>query len=146
MAGRTVGLAVILDAPTFVSAALKVGSLPERMLLRAVDSLNRLLLSQAVEDEHREVIFRPKFDRFVSRERRQRLLDIAVAAAEGVEPTAALRECSDPKDDKCLELAPLELPTSIVTGDARHLLPLHAWRGVLILRPQLFLALVAPAG
>ena len=49
-----------------VSAALKSDSLPERALLRAIDPLNRLILSQAAEDEYREVIFRPKFDRFVS--------------------------------------------------------------------------------
>ena len=66
MAGRAAGLIVVLDASTFVSAALKADSLPERALLRAVDPPNRFILSQEVEDEYREVVFRPKFDRFVS--------------------------------------------------------------------------------
>jgi uncharacterized protein len=75
-------LIVVVDASTFVSAALKANSLPERALLRAVSEPNRLLLSQAVEDEYREVIFRLKFDRFVAVERRRRILEIAVVAAE----------------------------------------------------------------
>jgi hypothetical protein len=41
----------------------------ERALLRAVNEPNRLLFSQEAEDEYREVIFRPKFDRYVSIER-----------------------------------------------------------------------------
>jgi uncharacterized protein len=75
-------LIVVVDASTLVSAALKVDSIPERALLRAVNQDNRLLLSQEVEDEYREVIFRPKFDRYVSVERRQKILDIVAVAAE----------------------------------------------------------------
>lgn len=141
MAGREDGLRVVLDASAFVSAALKAGSVPEQALLRAVDGRNRLLLSQAVEEEYREVIFRPKFDRFVSHERRQRILDIAVTAAERIEPTEAVQECSDPKDDKYLALAAAASANVIVTGDVRHLLPMHPWRGVLIMQPQRFLEL-----
>jgi uncharacterized protein len=74
-------LIVVLDASTFVSAALKANSLPERALLRALDEPNRVILSQEVEDEYREVIFRRKFDRFVSEERRRHILDIMILAA-----------------------------------------------------------------
>ena len=113
---------VVLDASTFVSAALKANSLPERALLRAVSDPNRLLLLQAVEEEYREVIFRPKFDRFVSIGRRQRVLDIAVFAAERIEPREIVRECrGDPKDDKCLALAAAGQADVIVSSDVRHL-------------------------
>ena len=94
---------------------------------------NRLLLSQAVEDEYREVIFRPKFDRFVAVERRQRILDIAVVAAERLEPTETVRECRDPKDDKYLALAAAGPASVIVSSDVRHLLSMHPWRGIPIL-------------
>lgn len=72
---------VVVDASTLVSAALKADSLPERALLRAVNEPNRLLLSQEVEDEYREVLFRKKFDRYVSIEHRQRILDLIAVAA-----------------------------------------------------------------
>jgi putative PIN family toxin of toxin-antitoxin system len=141
LAGGTAGLIVVLDASTFVSAALKANSLPERALLRAIGEPNRLILSQAVEDEYREVIFRPKFDRFVSVERRQQILDIVVAAADRVEPSEPVRECRDPKDDKYLALAAAGGADVIVSSDARHLLSMHSWRGIPILSPADFLAL-----
>src|SRR6266436_2088052 len=139
MAGRATGLIVVIDASTFVSAALKANSLPERALLRAVDPPNRLILSH--EDEYREVIFRPKFGRFVSVERRQRILDIVVVAAERIEPTETVRECHDPKDDKYLALAAAGSADVIVSSDARHLLSMHPWRGIAILSSADFLAL-----
>jgi uncharacterized protein len=141
MAGREAGLIVVIDASTFVSAALKENSLPERALLRAVDPPSRVILSQAVEDEHREVIFRPKFDRFVSVERRQQILDIVVVAAERIEPTETVQECRDPKDDKYLMLAAAGRADVIVSSDARHLLSMHPWRGIQILSPANYLAL-----
>lgn len=45
-------LIVVLDASTFVSAALKADSVPERALLRAVNEPNRILLSQEVKEEY----------------------------------------------------------------------------------------------
>lgn len=132
---------VVLDASSFVSAALKANSIPELALLRAVSPPSRLILSQAVEDEYREVIFRSKFDRFVSVERRQRILDIAVVASERIEPTEAVRDCRDPKDDKYLALAAAGVADVIVSSDVRHLLSMHPWRGIPILSPADYLAL-----
>ncbi len=60
---------VVLDASTFISAALKPNSVPERALMTIVTPPNHLSLSQAVEDEYREVLFRPKFDRIIPAER-----------------------------------------------------------------------------
>ncbi len=77
---------VVFDASAFISAALKTDSIPERALFRALIAPGRLILSTAVEDEYREVIFRPKFDRFVSVERRQLILDTVILAAERAEP------------------------------------------------------------
>ncbi len=132
---------VVVDASTLVSAALKADSLPERALLRAVNEPNRLLLSQEVEDEYREVLFRKKFDRYVSAEHRQRILDLVVVAADRIEHPAAVRECSDPKDDKYLALALAGTAAVIVSSDIHHLLSMHPWRGIQILSPADYLAL-----
>jgi putative PIN family toxin of toxin-antitoxin system len=133
-------LIIVLDASTFVSAALKANSLPERALFRAISRPNQLILSQAVEQEYRDVLFRPKFDRFVSLERRQRILDIVLVAAERVEPVQPVTECADPKDDKYLALAAAGGADLIVSSDARHLLSMHPWRGTPILSPKDYLA------
>ena len=132
---------VVFDASTFVSAALRANSVPERALLRAVAQPNRLILSRDVEDEYREVILRPKFDRFVSIERRQLILDIVIFAGERVEPAELVRECRDPSDDKYLALAAAGRADVIVSSDARHLLSMHPWRGIAVLSPADYLAL-----
>jgi predicted nucleic acid-binding protein len=93
MAERAARLIVVFDASSFVSAVLKANSIPERALLRAVREPNRLILSRDVEDEYREVLFRPKFDRFVSVERRRRFLDIVVVAGERIDLVYSVREC-----------------------------------------------------
>ena len=126
---------VVFDASSLVSAALKADSNPERALLRAVGTGNRLIVSAEVEAEYREVLSRPKFDRFVAVGRRQAILDIAILAAERVEPTEAVQECRDPKDDKYLALAAAGRADIIVSSDVRHLLSMHPWRGISILSP-----------
>jgi putative PIN family toxin of toxin-antitoxin system len=128
-------LIVVFDASSLVSAALKADSNPERALLRAITAPNRLIISAEVEAEYREVLSRPKFDRFVSIGRRQSILDIAIMAAERVEPTEIVRECRDPKDDKYLALAAAGKADIIVSSDVRHLLSMHPWRGISILSP-----------
>ena len=87
------------------------------------------------------MIYRPKFDRFVSIERRQRILDIVVVAAERIEPIETVRECRDPKDDKYLALAAAGRADVIVSSDARHLLSMDPWRGIRILSPANYLTL-----
>jgi putative PIN family toxin of toxin-antitoxin system len=137
-------LIVVLDASTLVSAALKADSIPERALLRAVSEPNHLLLSREIEAEYLEVLFRPKFDRYVSHERRQRILDIVVVTAERIEFPAAVRECRDPKDDKYLALAAAGRADVIVSSDVHDLLSMHPWRGISILSPSAFVALPYP--
>ncbi len=65
MACRACRLIVVLDASVFVSAVLKPDSIPERAFDRALAGPDEVILSDEVEAEYREVIFRPKFDRFV---------------------------------------------------------------------------------
>lgn len=132
---------VVFDASTLVSATFRDDSTPGRAFSRAVDESNTLLLSQEVEDEYRDVLSRPKFDRYVSIERRRRILDIILMSAQTIEPTEIVRECTDPKDDKYLTLAAAGKADVIVSSDVHHLLSMHPWRGISILSPANFLAL-----
>jgi putative PIN family toxin of toxin-antitoxin system len=134
-------LIVVFDASTLISAALKADSVPERARLRAMTQPNRLILSRDVEDEYREVLFRPKFDRFVSVERRQLILDIVIVAGERVEPAEVVRDCPDPNDDRYPALAAPGSANAIVSSDARHLPAMHPWRGIAILSPVDYLVL-----
>ncbi len=132
---------VVFDASTLVSATFRVDSIPRRAFERAVDESNTLLLSQEVENEYREVLSRSKFDRYVSIERRQRILDIVMVSAKTIEPVDIVRECIDPKDDKYLTLAAAGNADVIVSSDVHHLLSMHPWRGISIVSPVNFLQL-----
>jgi len=65
-----------------------------------------------------------------------------IFAVERVEPNEAVRECRNPKDDKCLALAAAGRAGVIVSGHARHLLSMNPWRGIAVLSPSDFLARV----
>jgi uncharacterized protein len=107
---------VVFDASSIVGAALKQDSIPERALLLA-RSQETICLSPAVESEIREVLQRPKFQKYISDATRRRILDILGAAAAMFEPMVPVTDCRDPKDNKYLELALAAGASVIVSSD-----------------------------
>ena len=97
-------------------------------------------LSRAVWDEVAGVVCRPRLARFVRAELCDELLEALRRAAVWFEPTEAVADCRDAKDNKYLELALASGAGTIVSSDA-DLLILHPWRGVRILSPAEYLAL-----
>ena len=69
---------VVIDTSTLVSAVLRPNSVPRHAFL-AVVRLFELCVSQATLDELRQVMQRPKFDRYASRQER---LDFCELVAE----------------------------------------------------------------
>ena len=129
---------VVFDASSLVGALLKEGSAPERALLLA-RAKHRICLSGAVEAEIREVFGRAKFRKYMTPRRVEHLLNLLLAAAILVEPTEAVTDCRDPKDNKYLELALAAKAEMIVSSD-RDLLELDSWRGIRIVTPAEFAA------
>ncbi|OLE96969.1 MAG: putative toxin-antitoxin system toxin component, PIN family [Cyanobacteria bacterium 13_1_20CM_4_61_6] len=91
-------------------------------------------------DELKNVLFRPKFDRYVSREDRALFLAHLDAAAEFVSIIQLVRECRDPNDDKFLEVVLNGSADVIITGD-EDLQKMHPWRGIAIYSPSQYLRL-----
>jgi len=131
---------IVFDASTVVSAALKADSAPERALLRA-EEVDVLALSAAVDAEIASVLGRPKFAERIPLVRRERFLSVLRNTAVWFEPAIRVIDCRDPKDNKYLELALAAGAETIVSGDD-DLLVLHPWRGVRILQPADYLAIV----
>jgi uncharacterized protein len=131
-------LIVIFDASSVVGAALKQDSTPMRALQIARER-DTLALSGAVYDEIREVLGRPKFANALPLDRQQEILELLSAAAIWAEPDMSITDCLDPADNKYLELAVASGASIIVSSD-RHLLTMHPWRGVMILRPADYMA------
>jgi len=126
----------VIDTNVFVSAIVFLSSFPRQCVDRALDQ-DLLLFSDATMSELQEVLSRSKFDRYVSRERRLFLAQLA-SVAEVVPIIQLAREYRDPKDDKFLEVALNGRADVIITGD-EDLLELHPWRDVTILSPAAYL-------
>lgn len=80
----------------------------------------------------------PKFDRYVSRDRREALALRLAPLIEIVPVLQIVRASRDPKDDKFLEVALNGRADVLVTGDS-DLLALHPFRGIAILAPAAYL-------
>ena len=127
---------VVFDASTLVGALLKIGSVPERALLIARATAT-ICLSDEVEAEIREVFARPKFAKYLTSGRAERILAVLTTAAVRVRPAVAVRDCRNVKDNKYLELALAGGAVTIVASDD-DLLVLHPWRGIGIVTPAEF--------
>jgi putative PIN family toxin of toxin-antitoxin system len=86
-----------------------------------------------------DVMRRDKFDRYLTRERRDELVASTIRDCELVEVSTIITECRDIKDNKLLELAIDGNAVSVVTGDS-DLLVLHPFKEIAILTPTEFLA------
>lgn len=124
---------VVFDASSMVGALLKANSIPERALLLA-RSNDMIWLSPSVESEIREVFARPKFRKYLSGDRAERILDLLLVAAQSTVPIEAVSDCRDPRDNKYLELALAAGADTIVSSDD-DLLVLDPWRGIRIISP-----------
>lgn len=129
----------VFDTNAIVSAMLSRTATPGLALARAYDN-GRLLVSVPLMRELHDVVSRPKFDRYVTPNERQRFLGLLVRDARLVEITESIRACRDPKDDQVLELAVCGRADWIITGDA-DLLVLDPFRGIRIVTAADFLAL-----
>lgn len=94
-------------------------------------------MSVEVAAELIEVMRREKFDRFLSRQRREELVAGTIRDSEFVETSSVLTACRDSADNKILELAVDGRASAIVSGDA-DLLALHPFEGISILTPREF--------
>jgi uncharacterized protein len=127
----------VLDANVLVSATLFSRSSSRRALDYAQD-VGIILISEATFGEIQEVLQRPKFDRYLSRERREELLQRFLVTAQLVEITETVVDCRDPKDNKYLELALSGRADAVITGD-QDLLVLNPFRGIAIMTISEFL-------
>jgi uncharacterized protein len=129
----------VVDTNVVVSASVFGFSVPRQAVEKALRS-SILLFSDFTMDELKDVLFRPKFDRYVSRADRALFLAQIESTAEFVPIIQLVRACRDPNDDKFLEVALNGRADAIITGDA-DLLGMHPWRGISILSPTAYLKL-----
>jgi len=127
----------VIDTNVIVSASLLAPSVPRQAVEKVLRN-SILLFSEDTMDELKDVLFRTKFDRYVSREERATFLAQLSAVAEFVPMIQLVRECGDPKDDNFLEVALNGRADVIITGDT-DLLAMNPWREIATLSPAEYL-------
>ena len=134
---------VVLDTITLGSAALRVGSVPHHVLLKALGSCE-LCASAATLTELEQVLKRKKFDRYLDADTRLSFAalirrHVHLFAVQDTDEGAIDPPCRDPKDNKFLALALVCEAEAVVSSD-NDLLALHPWRGIPVLTPAGFMA------
>jgi len=124
----------VFDTNVLVSALLFEDSKPAKSLYSALRH-GEILFSTDLLNEIHEVIYRSKFDRYISNEQRDAFLIALVQTGILVEITETIDICRDPKDNMVLELAVSGEADVIVSGD-KDLLVLHPFRGISIFTPD----------
>ena len=128
---------IVLDTNVLISGSLIDDSTPARALEKAIRT-GQLLGSTATLRELTQKLLSPKFDRFVSREKRERLLLRFAAVVEIVEVIQTITASRDGNDDKFLEVAVNGRANTLVTGD-KDLLVLNPFRDIAIVTPAQYL-------
>ena len=129
---------VVLDTNVFVSGLLSSSSTPARAVDKTITE-GQLVGSTATLRALVRTLGSTKFDRNVSRERRDALILRLAPLVDIVEVVQRVRVCRDPDDDRFLEAAVNGRATVVVTGD-EDLLALHPFRGIRILEPATYIA------
>jgi len=141
-------LRLVLDTNVLISAALSGQGAPAQ-LLRTVLAEHQLVFSDAMFLELRTRIHRPKFDRYISLENRQRMLHDLDACAHWVDLGLGANKppsyCRDPADDWIVATALQAQAPLLVSGD-QDLLDASPVDGLLISAPAQALAWLQKQG
>lgn len=103
---------VVFDTNALISATLLSRSVSRQAFDFAITS-GIILTSIPTLNELGDVLFRPKFDRYLTEEERYQFLAAFLKKSEIVSITETITACRDAKDDQFLELA--------VNGRAPHI-------------------------
>ncbi len=128
---------IILDSNLIVSAILN----PEGICALAIDLADRnfdIVRSKDTTNELVDVMRRAKFDRFATVEDRVFRVQTYIEATRLITVNVHVSDCSDPKDNKFLELAIAAHAAVIVSGDKKHLISMNPYKGVAIVSVREF--------
>ncbi|MBI4504907.1 MAG: putative toxin-antitoxin system toxin component, PIN family [Chloroflexi bacterium] len=135
----------MLDTNVVVSAFLSPAGAPAQVVSAWERQAVELVVSEVLLQEYQRVLL---YERVAIRH--QMAPEDVAEIIEGfrqfalvVEPQETLAVITeDPTDNRVLECAVAGAADYIVSGDVRHLLPLQEYRGIQVLSPTAFLALL----
>ncbi|VXD24916.1 conserved hypothetical protein [Planktothrix serta PCC 8927] len=130
-------LRIVIDTNIFISGLLLPASKAQQVFDFVTES-QILLMSDSTFTEICQTLIRPKFDKYVSLEKRLNFIGSLRQKAVIVNITETITTCRDPKDNKFLELAVSGKADLIITGD-QDLLVLNPFGNIEIITVNEFL-------
>ncbi|MEP6628055.1 MAG: putative toxin-antitoxin system toxin component, PIN family [Ginsengibacter sp.] len=127
----------VIDTNNLISAFLFEYSTP-KLAYDKVKQLGKIVESIETLNEFCDVFIRAKFDKYISFDKRLKIINDFMEIAIPQKITETIIDCRDSKDNKFLELAVAAKASCIITGD-KDLLVLHPFRGIPILNSTDFL-------
>ena len=128
---------VVFDTNVMVSALLFERSTPAQAFFGALRQ-EEILISAPLALEIHRVLYRKKFDHYLTNEQRESFLIAFVQSTTLIEISQTVDICRDPKDNMLLELSLSGQADAIVTGDS-DLLVLNPFKQIVILQPKDFI-------
>lgn len=130
-------LRIILDTNVLISGLLSSSSTSQKVF-DIVTKEEILLISEITFTEIYQTLIRPKFDKYITLEKRLIFLTNLRQKAQVVDIIETINICRDDKDNKFLELAVSGNANFIITGD-QDLLVLNPFRNIEIMTINEFL-------
>ncbi len=132
------GIKVVLDTNVLVSALIS-SSYPSKVVFDCViDKKIPICLSQAIFEEYKEVLTRPKFSKFLNFQTNAKDLLVKLErAGEFYKPTVKLELIKDEPDNRFLEVALVAQANFIVTGNTNDF-TFSEYEGIQIVSPKFF--------
>jgi len=124
----------VIDTNVLISAALSPKGVPA-ILVRHIIVNNRIVFSEETYEEFHSRLWRPKFDAYISREKRKLLLLDFSNIADWVEISGNIEICRDKEDDKFLEVSVTANADALISGDS-DLTVLKSIEGIPIITPN----------
>ncbi|QWF71351.1 putative toxin-antitoxin system toxin component, PIN family [Methylomonas paludis] len=125
---------IVVDTSLAISAAILPNSISAKAFSLALKKF-QIVASDSTLAELVDVIYRQKFNKYLSDEARLEFLTLYAQSSEIVSVTSVITDCIDPKDNQFLALAIDAGASFILSGDP-HLTGMNPYRGVAIVGPK----------
>ena len=123
----------MLDTHVLISAALSRQGSPHALLQNILER-ERLVFSDPTFEELRTRLYRPKFDRYIDLDMRERILRDLQACSKWVVIDSSSKWSRDPDDDKFIATA-LGAPSAVLVSGDQDALSARRPAGLRILTP-----------
>ena len=107
---------IVVDTNIFISAALNPNGTVSQALTKAIQEFT-IVHSDETYQELADRLYKPKFDKYISKQRRAEFLSLIHSRSQFIKPISQIRICRDLDDNKFLDLLIDSNAEFLLTGD-----------------------------